>query len=203
MTVKRKFKYLIGIDEAGRGPLAGPVAVGAVISKKCSLKILNGIKDSKKITAKKREEWDKIIRFNFITAVSFASPFLIDKIGIVKAIDTALKMVIKNILKKSGRKFSECHFLLDGSLKAPQNYSQETIIRGDEKIPLISAAGIAAKVARDKKMVNLDRKLPQYGFKMHKGYGTYLHYNMLKKFGLSLHHRKSFCRKLKLSTDRA
>jgi len=199
--MKRKVKYLIGIDEAGRGPLAGPVAVGAVISKNRYLKILNGIKDSKKITARKREEWDKIIRFNFIAVVSFTPPSLIDKIGIVKAVDLAMKKAIKNILKKSDCKISECHFLLDGSLKAPKGCSQETIIRGDEKIPLISAAGITAKVARDKKMVNLDKKLPKYGFKKHKGYGTKLHYKMLKKFGISPEHRKSFCRKLKLSTE--
>lgn len=194
--MKRKSTYLVGIDEAGRGPLAGPVAVGVVISKNHPLKILKGIKDSKKITAKKREEWDKIIRLNFVVSVSFASSSLIDKVGIVKAIDTALKKAIKNILKKNRCKFSECYFLLDGSLKAPHFYSQETIIRGDEKIPLISAAGIAAKVARDKKMLDLDKKFPQYGFKAHKGYGTKLHYKMLKKFGFSLEHRKSFCRKL-------
>lgn len=198
MTAKRKFKYLIGIDEAGRGPLAGPVAVGAVISKNRPLIILNGIKDSKKITARKREEWNKIIQSNLIAAVSFTSPSLIDKIGIVKAVNTAMKKAIKNILKKSGCKSSECHILLDGALKAPKDYSQETIIKGDEKIPLISAAAILAKVARDKKMLNLDKKLSQYGFKKHKGYGTKLHYNMLKKFGFSSQHRKSFCKKLKV-----
>lgn len=187
--------YLIaGIDEAGRGPLAGPVCVGAVAamsnlkSKIINYKILKNIMDSKKLSAKKREEWNEILRKHFECHFTMVGNGVIDDIGISKAV----LLGVKRILKKFSRRPNLV--LMDGLLKAPKNYKQKTIIKGDEKVPLISAASIIAKVARDKKMIKLHKKFPRYCFHIHKGYGTKMHYKKIKKNGLSPIHRKSFCK---------
>jgi ribonuclease HII len=215
--MRKKYKYLIGIDEAGRGPLAGPVAVAAVIatlrtsqglpfgnSSRVVLWEFVGIKDSKKLSVKKREEWYKKIKshpliggLNLKSELAFVSPKTIDKIGISKALMIAVKRTIKKLEKTAKINPRNCFVLLDGSLRAPKEYEQKTIIKGDEKIPLISAASIIAKVARDKKMTRLHKKFPAYCFDKHKGYGTKLHYKMLKKHGISKEHRKSFCKSIK------
>lgn len=207
--MKSKHKFIVGIDEAGRGPLAGPVCVGAVAamsnspsvslkldfggrgkSKIINYKILKNIKDSKKLNAKNREKWQKIIKKNFECHFTMAGNMVIDNIGI----DKATLLGVKRVLKKFSR-WPDL-VLMDGSLKAPKSYAQKTIIRGDEKIPLISAASIIAKVVRDKKMIKLHKKFPKYRFDVHKGYGTKTHYEKIKKNGLSKIHRKSFCKKL-------
>lgn len=230
--VSNGIKYIIGVDEAGRGPLAGPVAVAVVAArvndfknklphKKCFFecdinylceqflmppisskfflcggeRILFGIKDSKKLSPKKREEWRKIIIKNFFYEVSLVNANIIDKIGIVKAVNTALVRNLKKLRKKINFNFSECFILLDGALKAPVKYAQKTIIKGDEKIPLISAASVIAKTERDKKMVKLHKKLPFYSFDLNKGYGTKAHIKAIKNFGFSQYHRVSFCQK--------
>ena len=184
-----KKRYVIGIDEAGRGPLAGPVAVAAV-AVAASLRILKNIKDSKKLSAKKREIWRKIIKNNFECHCAFISHKVIDKIGISRATVLGVKKVLEKFSKKANL------ILLDGSLKAPKKYKQKTIIKGDEKIPLISAASIIAKVSRDKKMLVFHKKFPKYCFDRHKGYGTKLHYKKLKKHGLCSIHRRTFLRKV-------
>ncbi|MCX6731451.1 MAG: ribonuclease HII [Candidatus Parcubacteria bacterium] len=190
-----KNKYVIGIDEAGRGPLAGPVAIGAVAAitnlknQISNLKSLKNIKDSKKLSAKKREIWYKKIKSqksNLKSAVVFISHKKIDKIRIHNAINLGVKKVLGKFKKKPDL------VLLDGSLKAPKKYKQKTIIRGDEKIPLIAAASIIAKVSRDRKMLNFHKKFPQYCFDRHKGYATKLHYKKLKKHGPCSIHRCSF-----------
>ena len=181
-----KNKYIIGIDEAGRGPIAGPVAIGAVAAR-ANFKLLKNIKDSKKLSAKKREIWRKIIKDNFEYHCVFISHKVIDRIGISKAV----RLGVKKVLKKIDGKIDL--ILLDGALKAPQRYKQKTIIKGDEKIPLIAAASIIAKTARDKKMLVFHKKFPQYCFDRHKGYATKLHYKKLKKHGPCLIHRRSFC----------
>lgn len=192
MKMKKK-KIVVGIDEAGRGPLAGAVAVGAVAvnlkSQKSNLKILKGIKDSKKLNAKQREEWYKILKKNFECHCIFISHKTIDKINIHRATLLGVEKVLKKFKKKPDL------ILLDGSLHAPKNYKQKTIIKGDEKIPLISAASIIAKVSRDRKMIGLHKKFPKYSFDKHKGYGTKLHYKKIKKHGLSKIHRRTFCKK--------
>lgn len=182
-------KYVIGIDEAGRGPLAGPVAIGAMA---CSLnsKFLKNIKDSKKLSAKQREEWYKILKKNFECHCVFISHKTIDKINIHMATLLGVEKVLKKFKKNPKL------VLLDGSLHAPKEYKQKTIIKGDEKISLISAASIIAKVSRDKKMAGLHKKYPEYHFDKHKGYGTKLHYKKIKKHGLSVIHRKSFLKNL-------
>jgi ribonuclease HII len=183
-----KKKFVVGIDEAGRGPLAGPVAIGAVLGG--NTKVLKNIKDSKKLSARQREQWREIIKTNFEYHHVFVSHKIIDRHGIVKAVSIGVERVLNKISGPIDL------VLLDGALKAPKNYKQKTIIKGDEKIPLISAASIIAKTARDKKMLHFQKKFPQYCFDRHKGYGTKLHYKKLKKHGLCPIHRKSFLKKL-------
>src|SRR3989338_2380319 len=180
-------RHVVGIDEVGRGPLAGPVAVAALAAP-ASLKFkvkgagfFKEIKDSKKLSAKKREEWFLRIKKNrnLKYAVSFVSPSVIEKLGSVHKLKTI-----------------NYKLFLDGSLVAPPEYSQKTIIKGDEKISIIAAASIIAKVARDRRMVSLSKKFPDYSFEIHKGYGTRLHCELIKKHGLSEIHRQSFCTRL-------
>ncbi len=184
-------KYIVGVDEAGRGPLAGPVTVGAVMAP-INSQFFSGIKDSKKLTAKKREEWFKILKNNrkLRYSVVSISHSVIDKKGILYALKIAVARCIKKLEIKNSK------ILLDGSLYAPKEYRQRTIIKGDEKIPVISAASIIAKVTRDRHMVRLARKYPTYGLDVNKGYGTKRHCEILRKFGLTKIHRKTFCTRL-------
>jgi ribonuclease HII len=190
-----KFKYIIGIDEVGRGPIAGPVAV-------CALCLQNGFdkknfenfKDSKKLSHKQRVKWLEKINFekekkNISYKVSLASNKVIDDKGIVFAINKCLKSSLDNLDKNK----QESLVLLDGGLRAPKEYiNQKTIIKGDEKELAIALASIVAKVTRDALMTKQAGKYPGYGLEMHKGYGTQAHFTAIKKHGLSLLHRKSF-----------
>ncbi|HBH71618.1 MAG TPA: ribonuclease HII [Candidatus Yonathbacteria bacterium] len=206
-----KYEHIIGIDEVGRGPLAGPVAVGAVCiyaeHHKRVTKLFPVIKDSKKLTAKLRDEWNKRIfeaeSLGYLScAVSFVPPSVIDKKGLSYAIRTALEKALNSIEQKSPRPRresadSDVKVLLDGGLRAPFHYlHQETIIKGDEKELSIALASIVAKVARDKKMIALSKNFPEHGFEKHKGYGTHAHYKAIKKHGITPHHRKSFLKGL-------
>ncbi|MEI6480451.1 MAG: ribonuclease HII [bacterium] len=193
--LKIQNKIFVGIDEVGRGPLAGPVAVGAFVwFGKRFPKELEGIKDSKKLSEKKREEWfAKIIQFkkedkcNF--KVEFKSAKYIDKYGISKAIRECLKSAISSFELDP----KKVYVLLDGGLRAPEEFTQqETIIKGDTKESLISAAAIMAKVTRDRQMVKLSNKYPNYGFDIHKGYGTLFHRTSILKNGISKEHRRTF-----------
>jgi len=195
-------KYIIGIDEAGRGPLAGPVSVGAVCVPAHRMKefrgYFSGVKDSKKLSPQKREVWflkmkqakkDGLIDFR----VSLIGAQTIDRRGITRAISKGIRSVLGRLDAPSNK----TKVLLDGGLKAPKDYlMQETIVRGDEKELLISLASIAAKVTRDARMEGLSRKHPKYGFGAHKGYGTAEHCKMIKKHGPIGIHRKSFIKKL-------
>ncbi|MCK9345321.1 MAG: ribonuclease HII [Candidatus Pacebacteria bacterium] len=197
-----KHKYLIGVDEVGRGPLAGPVAVGAVCiyveHKKKVENLFPIVKDSKKLTPQKREAWLLKIKeaetLGYLScAVSFVAPSVIDKKGLPYAIRTAMAKSLEAIEHNT----EETKVLLDGSLYAPEHYqNQETIIKGDEKELSIALASIVAKVARDAKMTLLAKKLPEYGFEKHKGYGTRGHYDAIRKNGITKHHRKSFLKGL-------
>src|SRR3989344_1549334 len=189
-------KYVIGIDEGGRGPLAGPGAGGGVkITVKRKTKseklweIFSGIKDSKQLTEKQREEW-----FSFLTshpqlrcAVAFVWPRMIDRINIRNATLIGAQKVYDKLSTDGA-----CPALLDGGLFLSDGIEQETIIKGDEKIPLIAAASIIAKVRRDRLMRRLHRKYPQYRFDLHKGYGTKLHRMLIAHHGASPVHRMSF-----------
>jgi ribonuclease HII len=189
---------IVGIDEAGRGPLAGPVAVGGVlISEHFNKKFFKGVKDSKQLSPEERELWFTLIteakrRGDLDYAVSLVSESVIDKHGITYAI----RLGITRVLKHLNAPPEETQVFLDGSLKAPKEYAhQTTIIKGDEKVPIISLASICAKVVRDRRMVKLSKKFPQYNFHIHKGYGTLAHKEALAKHGHSAIHRKSFLKK--------
>ncbi len=204
----RKFKYIVGIDEVGRGPLAGPVAVCAFIMP-IGFKTsgFGPLKDSKKLTPKKREEifckleilknsrqsssqGSKKIDYS----VCYESAKRIDKIGISKAIKNCIKKSLKNI-KANPQK---CLVLLDGGLKAPEEFkNQKTIIKGDEKERVIAFASVIAKVSRDALMCKMTKKYPKYCFEIHKGYGTKKHCEIIKKEGICEEHRKSFLRNIR------
>lgn len=206
----KKIKYIIGIDEVGRGPLAGPVTVAAVAAT-VNLKFLIlhfqkkskiPLKDSKKLTAKQREKWAEFVKQSVIPfAIFSASPKMIDKINISNAANLASGRAFQKLTTNYKLSTTNLKILLDGGLKIPPRflkspmasaYTLTTIIKGDEKILAISLASIMAKVHRDKLMEKMDKKYPGYGFGKHKGYGTKLHYQTLKKFGPSKIHRKSF-----------
>ncbi len=199
-------KYTIGIDEVGRGPLAGPVAVGAVLiyaeHYKKVTKLFPVTKDSKKLSAKKREEWLVKIREAeelglLVATVAFVSSSIIDKKGVVQSIRTALAKTLATLESLHRGTLCSAKVLLDGGLRAPAHYkNQETIIKGDEKELVIALASIVAKVTRDALMVKLGKKFPVYGFEQHKGYGTRAHYAAIKKHGITPHHRKSFLKGL-------
>lgn len=192
-------KQIIGIDEAGRGPLAGPVAVGAVVVPAgFNKKFFKGIQDSKKLSAEDRELWYKLAheakrRGHIDFAVALVSEKVIDRHGIAYA----LRLGIKRVLKRLEVEPADAQVFLDGSLKAPAEYEHQlTVIKGDEKIPVISLASILAKVTRDRRMVTLSRQFPEFMFDIHKGYGTIAHRQILRKYGPTEHHRKSFIKRL-------
>jgi ribonuclease HII len=200
-----KPKYVIGIDEVGRGPLAGPVAVCAfAMPYGYNQKLFDGVKDSKKLSAQVREKLAKIAHRmkksgQCFYAVCYSGHKLIDERGIAPAVKAAINRALKKVLEKISANPTECDIFLDGSLKAPNHFPhQKTIIRGDSKVQIISIASVVAKVKRDKKMFRLSKKFPGYDFEIHKGYGTSAHYQKIKKLGLSPIHRKTFLRKLNL-----
>jgi len=191
------YKYIIGIDEVGRGPLAGPVVVGAfcvaVKDSEKVLALLHGITDSKKISEKKREKYTLVIKdlhnqglVN--VAISAVSARRIDSNSIVPSLQSALD----SCLEKLNLNPDEAFVYLDGGLHAPADYDQETVIKGDSKIWQIGAASVVAKVLRDKKMIEYGKKYPEYGFEKHKGYGTQKHRDAIKEFGIIDIHRRTW-----------
>ncbi len=191
-------KYIIGIDEVGRGPLAGPVTV-AVAAIPNNLKFLK-LRDSKKLSAKQREKWFKFVKENgkIYYAIASVSPKIIDRINISKAANLAATRALKKLLVKQKIPSAKTQIFLDGGLHAKiQNtrYKIQTIVRGDEKIPAIALASIVAKVSRDRRMKKLHRKFPKYDFINNVGYGTKKHIRALKKHGLRDIHRKTFAKK--------
>jgi ribonuclease HII len=178
-------KIIAGVDEVGRGSLIGPVYAAAVILNKSINKKL--LKDSKKITKTKREFLSKYIKKNSIWATGKASVKEIEKINILNASLLAMKRAIKKLKKKPSL------VLVDGN-KLPEikNYSLKSIIKGDQKIPSISAASIIAKVTRDKMVTNLGKKFKGYSWDQNYGYGTKQHLKAIKKLGITKQHRKTF-----------
>ena len=178
-------KIIAGIDEVGRGSLVGPVYAAAVILHKSINRKL--LKDSKSLSKTKRELLSKYIKKNSIWAIGQASVKEIEKINILNASLLAMKRAIKKLKKKPNL------VLIDGN-KSPklQNYKFKTIIKGDQKIPSISAASIIAKVARDKKLTNLGKKFKGYYWHQNYGYGTKKHLKAIKYLGITNHHRKTF-----------
>ena len=189
-------KWIVGIDEVGRGPLAGPVSVAAfcIEKRKYDRYLAKGLKNSKALTPRARAEIAKKFyalkksgELDFV--IASVSERIIDQKGIVYAIHSA----IETALGKLGLPPEEVLVLLDGGIRAPAKYKyQKTIIKGDEKHPVIAAASIVAKVHRDRYMVRIARRYPEYGFEQHKGYGTRAHYEALSKYGLCQIHRKTY-----------
>lgn len=197
-------KWLIGIDEVGRGPLAGPVSVGiAIVPSNFNWNSIPGVNDSKKLTPEKRDFIFKLAtklkqEGELDWKVVSISPKYIDKKGIVPAINMAMERCLKNTVSKNSKyNFKNLIIKLDGGLKAPAEYlHQETIIKGDSKEKVIGLASIVAKVTRDRYMQRISTRseFVLYDFATNKGYGTKKHCLAIKNSGLSVIHRQSFCR---------
>ncbi len=196
--ISQQCRFCVGIDEAGRGPLAGPVSIGiAVVQRDFDWTLVPGVNDSKKLTEKKREviflhaqKLKKSGKLNY--HVSLVSASHIDRYGISHAI----RKGIADGIKKLALNPEITKVLLDGSLKAPEIFlDQETIIKGDAKEKIIGLASIMAKVTRDRYMVQVAKKYPNYSFEIHKGYGTKKHCDALERHGVSSLHRTSFCKR--------
>jgi len=186
------YKVIGALDEAGRGPLAGPVVAACVIiNTNISLNSeLEEINDSKKLTAKKRELLFDLIKKNFIeVGIGLSDHRTIDRINILQATFLAMKKAISSLKSKPN------FLMVDGSIKIPNcSTPQQTYIGGDAKILSIAAASIMAKVVRDRLMLEFDKTYPQYGFIKHKGYGTKDHLDKIKQYGPCPIHRLSFNR---------
>lgn len=183
------YAVVCGVDEAGRGPLAGPVYAAAVILPD-GLEEL-GINDSKKMTEKKREAlFDIIIENATAYGIGFATEKEIDEINILNATFLAMRRAVEAMGVKPDL------VLVDGNRKPNTGYEEMTLVKGDAKSISISAASILAKVSRDRYMKDLAERHPEYKFEQHKGYGTKLHYEMIEQYGILPDHRKSFLKKI-------
>jgi ribonuclease HII len=200
---------VIGIDEAGRGPLAGPVTVGAFgADEKTGKWIIKNIfdgrlRDSKKLSEKQREDmYKKLKQLKNRGKVNFSfvhiSNKVIDKKGITAAVIFGVRTSLVKLHHTPNYNGHHCMVRLDGLLKAPTEYTeQKTIIKGDERDVFIACASIVAKVERDRLMCKIAKKYPDYNFDTHKGYGTRAHRAAILKIGLSSHHRASYCKNIR------
>lgn len=197
-----KTQFVVGVDEVGRGPVAGPVTVCAVLMSADAYKSfkkspqVEKLRDSKKLSEKKREEWsDKIKEWREYGMLDFSIFNMtakgIDDYGISRAIQKCINKTLSKLEVPI-----DAEILLDGGLLAPDKYlNQKTIIKGDETEPIISLASIKAKVNRDNYMKRKAEEYPEYHLEKHKGYGTKAHMEAIKKYGLSNFHRKTFLKK--------
>ena len=179
------FNLICGVDEAGRGPLAGDVYAAAVILPKGL--IIDGLDDSKKLSEKKREALFDVITENAIAyGIASATPGQIDEMNILNAVMYAMNEAVKKLSPSAD------YALIDGNIARGFSIPCETVIKGDAKSPSIAAASILAKVSRDRECYVLDEKYPEYGFAKHKGYGTKAHMEALFKYGPCPVHRRTF-----------
>ncbi len=183
------YKIICGVDEAGRGPLAGPVYAAAVILPAgCAV---DGVNDSKKLSEKKREQlFDKILNECVCYSVGTATCREIDEINILQATFLAMKRAVDSLALKPDIAF------IDGDKTPGLDVAQRAIVKGDALSANIAAASIIAKVSRDRYMLEMAEIYPQYHFEKHKGYGTKLHYEMIEKYGITPIHRKTFLKKV-------
>ena len=186
--VKKGYKYICGVDEVGRGPLAGPVVCAAVIMPLDD--IIEGVDDSKKVSAKKREKIAELIAKKAIAChISRIEPQIIDEINILEATKLCMKQAVEGLSVKPD------FVLTDGNMTLDISIPQKSIIKGDARSYSIGSASIAAKVFRDKLMDEYATKFPVYGFEKNKGYGTAEHIKGIKEAGLCAIHRRSFTKK--------
>ncbi len=183
------YRFICGVDEAGRGPLAGPVFAAAVVMDR--KKIIEGVRDSKKLTPKKREKlFDEIIKESIAYSVAMVDSKIIDEININNATFLAMKNAIENL------KIEPDIVLVDGYEIPNLSFNQMAIIKGDRKSYSIACASILAKVSRDRYIVEISSKYPVYKFEKHKGYGTKEHIEILQKYGPCEIHRISFLKNI-------
>jgi len=193
---ERKFKrlgynFIIGVDEAGRGPLAGPVVSAAVLLKRKKFK--NIIDDSKRLTPLQREKAFLEINKYSVNGIGIVSEKIIDRINILEATRLSMQQAVTSLVNKLGSlNHKGIYVIIDGSTGLNLALPHRSIIKGDTKSKSIAAASILAKVTRDRIMLKYDKIYPAYGFKNHKGYPTKKHRDILRKIGPSLIHRKSF-----------
>lgn len=181
--------WVCGVDEAGRGPLVGAVVAGAVVLDPENF--IEGLKDSKKLSAARREFlYEQIIEKSKAWGIGQASPAEIDHINILQATMLAMQRAVEDLVTRLGAWPEKA--LIDGNRCPELPISVEAIIQGDAKEPAISAASILAKVTRDRQMQSLHNRYPQYGFAKHMGYPTAAHFAALKEYGACEEHRKSF-----------
>ena len=181
-------EVVVGIDEAGRGPLCGPVVAAAVILKPGQM--IDGVNDSKKISEKKREKlYEDIMANALAVGVGMSDVDVIEDVNILNATKLAMKQAISNL------KIQPEYVLIDGNQMIDITMDAETVVSGDAKSESIAAASIIAKVTRDRMLLEWDKEYPEYGFAKHKGYGTKAHIEAIGKYGLTPLHRKSFCTK--------
>ncbi len=197
LEYERKFKkrgcdLIIGVDEVGRGSLAGPVVAAAVSLKKLSFK--NRIDDSKRLSPRQREKAFPEIVDKSVFGIGIIDEKIIDSLNIAVASRLAMEQAVSGIIDKlKHRRNSKIHILIDGNIRLNLDYPFSSIIKGDSKSKSIACASILAKVVRDRMMSVYHKVYPQYGFLSHKGYGTKMHMAAIKKFGPSLIHRITFC----------
>ena len=186
---EKGFNVICGVDEAGRGPLAGPVYAAAVIlPSDC---VIEGLNDSKKLTEKKREKlFDEIKEKALAYGIASADEKEIDEINILNATFLAMKRAIDSLSVKPDLA------LIDGNQKPHTDIEEVTVIKGDAKSMSIAAASVLAKVSRDRFMLEMAEKYPQYEFARHKGYGTKLHYEKIAQYGVCDIHRRTFLKKI-------
>ncbi len=188
-ALQNGFAAVCGVDEAGRGPLAGPVYAAAVILPQGL--VIEGLNDSKKLSEKKRELlYDEITKNAVAWSVAYATEKEIDEYNILQATFLAMKRAVESL--EPGADYA----LIDGNRMPSLDIPGETVIKGDSLSMSIAAASILAKVTRDRLMLDIDKMYPQYQFSKHKGYGTKLHYEMLAEHGVSPVHRRSFLKKI-------
>lgn len=185
---EKGYKYVCGVDEAGRGPLCGPVVAAAVILPKDEC--IEGVNDSKKLSEKKREKlYEDITKRAVAYGIGISDVDVIEEINILNATKLAMKKAIENL------KIKPDYILIDGNQMIDIEIDGKTVVSGDSKSESIAAASILAKVTRDRMLIEYDKKYPEYGFAKHKGYGTKLHIEAIGKYGLTNIHRPSFCSK--------
>ena len=183
--IKKGCSIIAGVDEVGRGPLAGPVTAAAVILD--PLNIPDNLNDSKVLSSKKREKLFEELKFSSTFAVASVSPEEIDKLNILQATLLAMVNAVSNLKVKPN------HILIDGNKVPERLFGRATaIVKGDRKVLSIAAASIIAKVTRDKLMHDLDSEFPVYGWAKNNGYPTKCHMNAIVKYGVTPHHRRSF-----------